>query len=198
MNRKKLPRILLILLVLFLAWTSINAFRIYDYSKMYYEKTSDVGIVLGAGAENAELSPVFKERVNHSIYLFKKGVIKNIIFTGGFSENEDISDSKAAAIYAQQNGVPTEHIFTEEKSTITYTNLKYAKEIMDSEAFSSALIISDPIHMKRSILLSQGNEISCYPSPTQTTMYKSKASKIKFLLYESFYYNVNLICGHYY
>ncbi|OXB10001.1 YdcF family protein [Flavobacterium reichenbachii] len=197
MKKKKLLRILLILLVLFFAWTIINAIRIYDYSKEYYENTSDVGIVLGAGAKNAALSPVFKERVNHSIKLFKKGAIKNVIFTGGFSEKEKISDSKAAAIYAQKNGVPIEHIFIEEKSTITYTNLKYAKEIMDKKGFTSALIISDPIHMKRSILLSEGNGISCYPSPTKTSMYKSTTSKLKFLLYESFYYNINLILGHY-
>ena len=64
---------------------------------------------------------------------------------------------------------------------------------MDKEGFSSALIISDPIHMKRAILISKCNGIACYPSPTQTSMYRSTSSKLKFILYESFFYNIDLI-----
>lgn len=197
MKRKRFIKTLLILLFLFLGWTIINTYRIYNYSKKYYEHTSDVGVVLGAGTKDGQLSPVFKERVNHSIKLFNRGLIKNIIFTGGFGKNEKISDSQAAAIYASKNGIPMKNIYIEEKSTITYTNLKYAKEIMNREGFNSVLLISDPIHMKRSILLSESNGINCYPSPTQTSMYKSNSSKLKFLFYEAFYYNIDLILGHY-
>jgi len=64
--------------ILFLGLTIINSFRIYSFSKKYYEISSDVGIVLGAGVKNGKLSPVFRERVNHSIKLFNIGFIKNM------------------------------------------------------------------------------------------------------------------------
>ena len=54
-----------------------------------------------------------------------------------------------------KKGVPKESIMIEEKSTITYENLKEANQIMKSKHLKTALIVSDPIHMKRAIKISK-------------------------------------------
>ncbi len=173
-----------------LLFTIFNAINIWHYSLAHSEKISDVAIVLGAGTNNGVLSPVFKERVNHGIYLYKKGVVKKIILTGGKGENQDISDSDVARNYAIQQGIPLKDLLIEESSEYTYENLTEAKSLMDSLNFSSALIVSDPLHMKRSMELAIATNIECESSPTQTSMYQTTIPKLKFLAYETFFYTL--------
>ena len=79
-------------------------------------------------------------------------------------------------------------LLIEEKSTITEENLEFAKEIMDANGFKTAIIVSDPLHMKRAMLMAKDYGITAYSSPTPTTMYKSLRSKLPFLLREEFFY----------
>ncbi len=195
--KRKFVKISIFAVSIFFLSMTVNALRIYEYSESYFDVYSEVGIVLGAGTHNGKLSPVFTERVNHSIFLFKSGKISNIIFTGGFGKGEKISDSRAAANYAHEQGVPLSSIFIEENSTITFKNLESGKKIMDENGFKTALIISDPIHMKRAILMCNKLEIKCFPSPTQTSMYRTTQSKLKFLIYESFFFSIDLFRFHF-
>lgn len=187
---RKLKKSLYIISVLLIAYFLINAIRIYSYSFSYSEKKSDVAIVLGAGTNNGKISPVFRERINHSVYIYKKGIVNKIIFTGGYGNQQLYSDSRIAKNYAVKFGVPEENIIIEEKSKFTYENISESKKIMDSLNLKTALIVSDPIHMKRSIKLAKLQKIDCLPSPTQTSMYKSSNPKLKLLLYESFYFSL--------
>ncbi|HIP48293.1 MAG TPA: YdcF family protein [Lutibacter sp.] len=186
LNKKKY----IILLGILLSYFVINSVRIYNYSLEYYENESDVAIVLGAGTNDGKLSPVFKERINHSILLYQKEVVDKIIFTGGFGKGQKQSDSQTAKNYALGNGIPENDIFIEEESNYTIENLKQSKQIMDSLGFTNALLVSDPIHMKRAMKLAKYYEIDCRPSPTKTTMYKSAKTKVRQLLYETFYFSL--------
>ncbi len=184
---KKAP---LIVFTVFLCLFIYNAISIHLYASKYVEIKSDVAIVLGAGTSNGVISPIFKERVNHAKYLFEKGLVKNIIITGGFGEGQKQTDSEVAKQYLIAQGMPTNVILTEEKSRYTIENLTEAKAIMDSLKFQSALLISDPLHMKRAISLAKNQNITCQPSPTKTSMYRSFIPKVKSLIYETFYYTL--------
>ena len=183
------------LLIFFILFLIVNAIRIYKYSKIYTQIDADVAIVLGAGTNKGKLSPVFKERVNHSILLYQMKQVKAIIFTGGYGNNQTISDSQVAKEYAINKGILLKDIFIEEKSKYTIENLKQAKLIMDSLSFKTALIVSDPLHMKRAISLATNINIESYPSPTQTSKYKSRKSKVVFLLRETLFFTMREIIG---
>jgi len=180
----------IILFGLILAYFLLNSIRIYKYSFIYFESKSDVAIVLGAGTNDGKLSPIFKERINHTILLYNKGIVDKIILTGGFGKGQKQSDSQTAKYYAIENGIPQNSIVIEEKSKFTTGNLQQSKQIMDSLGLKSALLVSDPLHMKRVIILAENYGINCKPSPTQTTMYKSFYPKVKQLLYETFYFSL--------
>lgn len=179
-----------------LMWSIYLGISIHYFSKNYTETISDVAIVLGAGSSNGDLSPIFKERVNHALLLYKSKKVDKIIFTGGFGKGESISDSQAGMNYAVENGIVQEDIFIEETSTITYENLIMADSIMKAKGFENALIVSDPYHMKRSMCMAEKIGIIAKSSPTQTSMYKSWATKFPSLIYETFYYNIDLVLGH--
>jgi uncharacterized SAM-binding protein YcdF (DUF218 family) len=167
-----------------------NAFRIYHYSDEYFENQSDVAIVLGAGISNNELSPVFKERVNHGIYLIENELVEHLILTGGYGNNNEYSDSEIAQKYVLDAGISPDKVHIEKNSQYTFENLQESKKLMDSLNLETALIVSDPIHMKRSIEMAETYDIQCLPSPTQTSMYRSGWAKFKFLMYETFYYTL--------
>ena len=66
---------------------------------------------------------------------------------------------------------------------------------MDSLDLKSALIVTDPFHMKRAVELARNQQINCKPSPTKTTMYRSFIPKAKSLIYETFFFTLGRIAG---
>lgn len=182
---KKIITLILCFILLLVALTAVS---IVSYGERDYKTPSDVAIVLGAGTANGEVSPVFRERINHGIWLYENGYADYLIFTGGIGEGNEISDAYIAKKYAVSEAVPEEVIFIEEKSTITEENLEYAKIIMDENSFETAIIVSDPLHMKRAMLMAGDYGIKGCSSPTPTSMYKSLRTKIPFLMREEFFY----------
>lgn len=179
-----------LILILFFIY---NLISIYTFSSKDETQESDVAIVLGAGIWENKPSPIFKERINHSIWLYKNGYVKKIIFTGGKAEGKQYSEAEVAKEYAIQQNMNENDIYIEEKSTITDENLKYAKPIMDSFNYKTALIVSDPLHMKRAMILTKDNHIEGFSSPTKTTKIVSTKEKLKFIFRENLFYSLYLI-----
>jgi uncharacterized SAM-binding protein YcdF (DUF218 family) len=114
---------------------------------------ADAAVVLGAAVWGEELSPVFTERVNHSLNLYRSGKVRKIIFTGGQGNRNELTESAAARLYALEHGIPEDIILIEEKSHDTHENLFYAKEVADDNQLKTVLIVSDPLHMKRAMIM---------------------------------------------
>lgn len=149
---------------------------------------SDIAIVLGASITSDGVSPVYRERINHAIWLYENDYVNAIMVTGGVGEGNLVSDASIAREYAMEQGIPDEDIYMEETSTITQENIANAKGIMEEHAFDTAIIVSDPLHMKRAMLMAEDSGIEAYSSPTPTTMYRSLKTKIPFLLREEIFY----------
>lgn len=181
-------KFLFIIPVIILIYIISNVVSICTYSNVYEDKECDVAIVLGAACNDTEVSEVYKQRLNHAIKLYNEGEVKKLIVTGGIGAGNTRSDADVAAEYLTENNIPLEDIFKEDKSTITQENLEYSKTIMDNNKFKTALIVSDPLHMKRSMLLSKDCDIDAFSSPTDTSAYKTLKSKIPFVARETFFY----------
>jgi uncharacterized SAM-binding protein YcdF (DUF218 family) len=165
-----------------------SAFNIYSFSHVNELANADAAVILGASVWNDKPSPVFQERINHGIWLYKNGYVNYLIFTGGTGKNSNVSEAFAAANYAIKNSIPIEKIFIEEKSRITFENIFYAKNIIEDNNFTKIIVVSDPLHMKRAVTMAMDLNLNVYSSPTPTTKYISLRTKLSFLLYELFYY----------
>jgi len=183
----KYVKILLIFGICFLFHTGLS---VYTFSLENDADESDAAIVLGAAAWNGKPSPVLKERINHAVQLYKEGKVDYIIFTGGKAPGEVKSESQASMEYAIEQGVDKAHIIIEEKSMVTKENLEYALEVVEQQDydFDSYILVSDPLHMKRSVLLAQELDITVHSSPTQTSAFQSLETKLPFFLREWMYY----------
>lgn len=174
--------------IVVIAFVFGTAVSIWKYGKVDEKRTADVAIVLGAGTGNDEVTPVFRERLNHGIWLYENGYVEKIILTGGYGKGNVHSDAYVARMYVVANGIPESDILLEEESTITQENIKNAKTIMDDRSYDTAVLVSDPLHMKRAMQMAADYGIEAYSSPTPTTMYRSIKNKMLFLAREVFFY----------
>ena len=161
------------------------AASIVRYAGVDETRPADCVIVLGAGTREGEVSPVFAERLRHAVTLYRTGLAPKIILTGGLDPQNTITDAEAARRWIEAEGIPAEDVFFEEKSRYTHENFLYAREIMEREGWSDALVVSDPLHMKRAMLCAKDFGVTACSSPTPTTMYRSTGAKAKFLLRET-------------
>lgn len=169
-------------------YIAANTVSICLFSMMDQKCRADVAIILGASTSNGEVSPVYRERINHGIELYREGYVDKLIVTGGIGEGNNQSDASAAKQYAVSCGIPEMDILTEDTSTITQENLENAKEIMEEHDYYTAIIVSDPLHMRRAMLLAEDTGMSAYSSPTPTSKYVTLKTKIPFLAREVFFY----------
>ncbi|MCD8540924.1 MAG: YdcF family protein [Leadbetterella sp.] len=168
----------------------VTAISISNYAGKDQTQQADVAIVLGTAIWGDEPSPVFRERIHQGIRLYKSGYIKKIIFTGGKVNGNALSESYVAKKYAEKHGVDSTDILIEERSRITLENLKFAKVLMAENHLATALVVSDPLHMKRGMSMAKDMHISAYPSPTSSSRFKSRKAKFGFLMGETVFYTV--------
>lgn len=185
---KRLFRAAAAVLAAAVLYTALQAVSIWRYGAVDETRPADVAIVLGAGTFNGVVSPVYRERINHGVWLYQNGYVKKLILTGGYGAGSTVSDAAAAGQYAISMGMPEADILLEERSAITQENLQYARELMEETGDETALVVSDPLHMKRAMLLAKDAGIEAYASPTPTSRYRSLKTKAKFLAREVFYY----------
>lgn len=170
-----------------------TASSIYLYGSSTNNIKADAAIVLGAAVWGQEPSPVFRERISHAINLYKNGSVKTIIFTGGVGESNEPAEAIVGKNYAIAQQVKAADIFTETQSRTTYQNLKNALKVANAHQLTKFLIVSDPLHLKRAVLMARGLGMDAHSSPTPTTRYRSFHSKIEFLSRETYFYFVYLV-----
>ena len=188
-----MKKISLYVLLFGIGYIFYSALVIINYASKSNNDSSDIAIVLGNAIIGDQPSPVFRERIEHGITLYKKGTVKQLIFTGGVGKGEILTEAEVAQAYAIKSGVKSTDIFTERNSTITYENLIEAKKIIDQNNMNSILIVSDPLHMKRAMSMATDIGLNAKPAPTPTSQYKTWSAKFWFLMKEISFYNYYLL-----
>lgn len=186
--KKRILKCTALFLVAVLLYSLFCAGSIVLYAKRDDRAPADCIIVLGAGTNGTTPNAVFSERLHHAVTLYEAGLSDTILLTGGYSPGNEHSDAYIAGAYLQSLGIPADAILLEERSTITQENLEFAKEIMENEELSTCILVSDPLHMKRSMMMAKDCEIQAVSSPTPTTRYQTMKTKLPFLTRETFFY----------
>ncbi len=193
MSRRR--RIILISLTMLLIYVIAQLWDIHRVGHLEREREADCAIVLGAAAWHDKPSPVLRERLNHAIELYKKGKVKVLVLTGGYGKGADFAESEVALEYCVTQGIPREALHAELESLNTVDNLKEAKKIMVAQNLQSALLVSDPWHLKRARRMAHDLDLKVYVSATTSSRFKSLQAKSKFLLGEFALYHSYLVTG---
>ena len=113
--------------------------------------SEDAIIVLGAAVHGKTPSLTLKRRLDKAVEYHTQNPNAIIIVSGGQGAQEDISEAEAMKIYLIQNGVKSDKIVKEDKSTSTTENFAFSKEILD-KTFGhdyTAAFITNEYHISR-------------------------------------------------
>jgi uncharacterized SAM-binding protein YcdF (DUF218 family) len=184
-RRNFLPVLLFLTIAILVVWFASVGWAIYSYAQRDETRQADVAIVLGAGTRGDRPSPVFRERIDHAIDLYRRGLVQAIILTGGVGQGRLVADSEIAREYALAEGVPDEVIYVETISETTLQNLQEAQQLMTDLGADTALVVSDPLHMYRAMGMAADLNMDAYASPTPTSRFNSWWSNLFFLVRET-------------
>jgi uncharacterized SAM-binding protein YcdF (DUF218 family) len=168
-------------------WLSAIAAAILFKGNESAQGRADAAIILGAAVGPNAPSPVFRERLRHGLNLYRAKRVRTLILTGGFGEQATRAESQVARQWLRRNGVPETSMVIEVRSRTTLQNLTEAKRLMKASKVRTALIVSDPLHMKRAMVMAEDLGIQARPSPTPTSRYRSFGTKSGFLLREVYF-----------
>ena len=172
MFRNNWKRILLVLSLIQTILIAATAMSIWTFAGESELLEADAAIVLGTKVIGNEPSPVLEQRIRHAIDLYEAGYVEKIIFTGGMTDGAAIAESEVSRDFAIRHHIPEEDILIETQSLITEENFLFAGEVAEENGLSSFLVVSDPLHMKRALLMAEHAGIDAHSSPTPSTEFK--------------------------
>ena len=179
--------ILILLLVAALALVGLG-WQIVSYGNLSAGAHADAALVLGAAAWGNKPSPVYRERINEAIELYKVGRVRYLVFTGGTPAPGYPAEGEVGRNFAIEHGVPAEAILFETTSRTTRQNLANAREMLAPVGIQTVLLVSDPFHMRRAMAIASSLGLQAAPAPTPSSRIQSLASRGEFLWRETWLY----------
>lgn len=148
---------------------------------------ADAALVLGAAVMGATPSPVFEERIRHAVALYQAGQVKRLVMTGGLGPGDRLTEAEAARDWSIAHGVPAGDILIEPHSKTTEENLRLAAPLLAAAGLKRILIVSDPPHLRRALLIAGRLGLEAAPSPTPSSRYRGWRSWGEFVLRETYF-----------
>ncbi|HEX6315167.1 MAG TPA: YdcF family protein [Gemmatimonadaceae bacterium] len=144
-------------------------------------RPADAIVVLGAAQYAGRPSPVLKARLDHALDLWKQGLAKRLVLTGGRGEGDTISEAAVGRRYAMKAGVADSVILLENEGRTTSASFAAVAQIMEEENLQHAILVSDPFHMLRLRILARRFGVESVTSPTKTS--PISANRLELLAY---------------
>ena len=134
----------------------IGVIAVYgNYDTVTYNE--DALTILGAGIKGEAVTYPLMHRLNKAVEYANKNHEAFIIVSGGQGPQEDITEALAMERYLVNKGIPKERIIREERSTSTFENFKYSKQILDGyfdKSYNIAFVTND-FHVYRASQLAK-------------------------------------------
>ncbi|HEX8229218.1 MAG TPA: YdcF family protein [Chloroflexia bacterium] len=159
-------RVVLLLFAILAVWLVGDLAYVVIGAETDYAAPADVIIVLGCNpyAPRGGPSVCLRSRGQHAAALYHKGLAPLIIATGGHIENGPTEASVMLRVLAAA-GVPESAVVLEEQAHNTIQNIGYSKEIMQQNGWDTAILVTEPYHIKRASLVARDAGLHVYPSP---------------------------------
>lgn len=106
----------------------------------------DAIIVPGVPFDGKHWSETMRNRVYWSSYLYKKGITKNIIYSGSAVYTE-YEEAKIMALYGEALGIPKEHIFLDPRAEHSTENVYYSYRVAKKQGFQKMALATDPFQL---------------------------------------------------
>lgn len=156
------------LLLTAFTWAGI-ALAVFLFGRRDEARPADAIVVLGAAQYNGQPSPVLRARLDHAITLYRRGLARHLILTGGVGAGDTVSEAEVGKRYAVKHGIPARQILIERAGLSSDQSMRTVARLMRGSRLNSAVLVSDPFHMLRLRILAARLDIEAFSSPTRTS-----------------------------
>ncbi len=150
------------LVILFILASFINLVHVFP-------KKLDYIVVLGAGLNGDEVTPLLASRINKGIKVYQKNPGSKLIMSGGKGTDEVIAEGQAMANYALKQGVPESDLILECQSRNTRENLHYSSALMPRG--SQFALVTSYYHLFRALTIARIHKLKCIGYGARTKFY---------------------------
>ena len=134
------------------------------------ESNNTTVIVLGCQVKETRPSLMLKRRLDAAFEYLSENDNVNVIVSGGKGSDEKISEAQCMKEYLINKGIQSERIIMEDKSSSTYENLKFSKQIIEKRNLPADItIVTDGYHQLRAEMIAKSldyKNISNISAPT--------------------------------
>ncbi|PLW98708.1 MAG: hypothetical protein C0594_18070, partial [Marinilabiliales bacterium] len=117
------------------------------FNKAISEAPYDAVIVPGVPFNGKKWSVAMKARVYWANYLFKEGITKNVIFSGSAVYSPYV-EADIMALYAEEIGIPPQHIICETEAQFSVENLYFSYKLAKERNFEKVALATDPFQAR--------------------------------------------------
>jgi uncharacterized SAM-binding protein YcdF (DUF218 family) len=195
--RRSLPRIVAAYAVLaaLAAWV-VSFLAVVAWGARDMARPADAIVVLGAAQYAGRPSPVLKARLDHALKLFKKGMARRLVLTGGRGVGDTISEAAVGRRYAIKAGIADSVILLENEGRTTEASVAAVADIMKKAELHRAILVSDPFHMLRLQILSKRYGVESVTSPTRTSpISANRLEALAYIMSESVKVPATIVLG---
>ena len=138
-----------------LIYVTVLSVKMYKAQENRPDKPETV-IVLGCRVKGKRPTRMLRRRLDAAFELMINDPDCLCIVSGGQGSGEVISEACAMKDYLVEKGTPENRIIMEDKSTSTFENLKFSKEIIQERNLSeNVTIVTDGFHEYRASLIAK-------------------------------------------
>jgi uncharacterized SAM-binding protein YcdF (DUF218 family) len=106
--------------------------------------------------------------MRHAISLYDAGLANQLILSGGMGryppEEAEVMRSVAAGA-----GVPEESLLLDSESRSTIESIRRAHSVMRDNGWTTAIVVSDPFHIFRALLMARDEGLTAFGSPAENS-----------------------------
>ena len=126
---------------------------------------ADVILVLGSAVwPNEQPSPSLRARTERAIELYQQGYAPYLLLSGGLGRYPP-EEAEVMRRLAVEAGIPQEALILDQEAHSTWESMEKAQEILEQQGWQTAIIVSDPFHIQRALLMAREVGIEAYGSP---------------------------------
>ena len=127
--------------------------------------TAPYVLILGAKLFGDKPSLSLQNRLDVALGYLHSHPKAKVVVSGGQGEDEDISEALSMSRYLMGNGIEKERILLEDRSTSTYENIKFSKNLYN---IKHAVVVSNTYHLYRAKIIANrlGMKMEALAAPT--------------------------------
>lgn len=163
-RRRQVPiwlKAVVAVLVATLLYATVTFVQVWQASRHDHARPADAIVVLGAAQYNGRPSPALRDRLDHALVLYHRGIAPLIVVTGGRRQGDRFTEATAGYNWLRSRAVPDHAILKEVHGRSTWESLSAVAQILRPKGMADVVLVSSPAHAKR--ISEVSSEVGLHP-----------------------------------